>query len=206
MNHRWYLFISVLALLLVVLITSTSAWGAPAAAGVMTGYYTLWGYEGIGTVGGAVGGPSPAQTPPIADYGSTHCRYIDLSPITLGYYYLRYPLHLPNGANITQVSLFVADFASTGNLYVSLRSRPWNSRIGNDPTLASTSSTANGDQTLNMTGLNVNVDNQLKQYWVDVAPDNSVVPYADHGSLCVYGVQVTYTIDGALLPLIQRGF
>jgi hypothetical protein len=50
MNHRSFLFISLLALLIAVLGTNASALSAPAAASTLTGYYNLWGYEGIGTL------------------------------------------------------------------------------------------------------------------------------------------------------------
>jgi hypothetical protein len=50
MNHRSFLFISLLALLIAVLGTNASALSAPAAASTLTGYYNLWSYEGIGTL------------------------------------------------------------------------------------------------------------------------------------------------------------
>jgi len=116
---------------------------------------------------------------------------------------LRYPLHLPNGANISKVSLFVADFNPSGVLWAYLRSRPWNSReAGTTLSFTLTGNTTNSDKTVNITGLNVDVNNQTTEYWIDVSPTNGTDP----GQLCVYGIQVTYTIDGAFLPLIQNGY
>jgi hypothetical protein len=41
-----------------------------------------------------------------------HCRDIDVPNANMGQYYLRYPLHPPNGVNITGVQLYVADFVT----------------------------------------------------------------------------------------------
>jgi len=137
----------------------------------------------------------------VGDYVSTHCRYINVPNTTVGQYYLRYPLHLPNGATITKVSLFIADFNSAGVLWAYLRSRPWNSRsVGSTPSFTLSGNASNNDFTISMTGLNVDVNNETTEYWVDVSPQNS----ADPGQLCVYGIQVTYTYNGSFLSLIQR--
>jgi hypothetical protein len=70
---------------------------------------------------------------------------------TVGHYHLRYPLHLPNGATITKVSLFVADFNSAGVLYAYLRSRPWNSRsAGTTVSFTLGDNTTNDDKTIGM--------------------------------------------------------
>ena len=111
---------------------------ASAAPDVLTGYYNLMGYEGVGTVGENLA--SFGQIPPVGDYVTTHCRYIDISPLNLREYYLRY-----------------------------LRSRPWNSRdpgtlLGG----VNTAPGAAGDSTLTIPGLGVLVDNQATQYWIDV--------------------------------------
>lgn len=171
------------------------------AAAALTGYYNLLGYEGIGTLGSV--GFTAGPTPPVGDYVTTHCRYINVQNTTVGHYYLRYPLHLPNGANITRISLYVADFNPTGVLSAYLRSRPWNSRnAGTTLHFALTDNTTNNDKTINMNfSTPENVNNQTTEYWIDVSPQNS----ADPGQLCVYGIQVTYSIDGAFLPLIQKG-
>ncbi len=201
MNRRPFLTITLLALLIVVLSMGGSAQGAPVAASVLTGYYNLLGYEGIGTLGAHLA--SYGQTPPVGDYVTTHCRYINVQNTTVGDYYLRYPLHLPNGANITKVSLFVADFNPSGVLWAYLRSRPWNSRnTGTTLGVTLTDDTTNNDKTIVMTGLNVDVNNQTTEYWIDVSPTNGTNP----GQLCVYGIQVTYTLDGAFLPLVQKGY
>lgn len=200
MNRKVFLLVPLFLLLFGALNVSSSAPSAPAAASALTGYYNLLGYEGIGTLGANL--TSHGGTPPVGDYVTTHCRYIDVQNTTLAYYYLRYPLHLPNGANITQVSAFVADFNPTGVLWIYLRSRPWNSRDSGDTLgFTLTDNTSNNDKTVNITGLNVNVDNQTTEYWIDVSPQNS----ADPSQLCVYGIQVTYTIDGAFLPLLRKG-
>jgi hypothetical protein len=201
MNRRPFLALTLLALLIVVLGTGGSAQGAPVAASALTGYYNLLGYEGIGTLGSV--GFTSGGTPPVGDYVTTHCRYIDVQNTIVGHYYLRYPLHLPNGAHITNVSLFVADFNPSGVLWAYLRSRPWNSREGGTTLgYTLTDNTTNNDKTINITGLNVDVNNQTTEYWIDVSPTNGTSP----GQLCVYGIQVTYTIDGAFLPLVQKGY
>jgi len=199
MNRKLFLFISLIALLALVLSASGPALASPAAASALTGYYNLLGYEGIGTLG--AGGFTAGPTPPVGDYVTTHCRYINVQNTTVGHYYLRYPLHLPNGATITKVSLFVADFNSVGVLYAYLRSRPWNSRnAGTTVSFTLSDNTTNNDKTISMSSLTVAVNNQTTEYWIDVSPQNS----ADPGQLCVYGIQVTYTYSGAFLPLIQK--
>ena len=199
MNRRPFLALTLLALLIVVLGTGGSAQGAPVAASALTGYYNLLGYEGIGTLGHVL--TSHGQTPPVGDHVTTHCRYINVPDTQVGEYYLRYPLHLPNGAHITKVSLFVADFNSSGALWAFLRSRPWNSGDAGTILGLTLTSATKSDQTIEMTGLNVDVNNQTTEYWIDVSPQNGTDP----GQLCVYGIQVTYTIDGAFMPLVQKG-
>ena len=199
MNRKLFLFVSLIALSALVLSASGPALASPAAASALTGYYNLLGYEGIGTLG--AGGFTAGPTPPVGDYVTTHCRYINVQNTTVGHYYLRYPLHLPNGATITKVSLFVADFNSVGVLYAYLRSRPWNSRnAGTTVSFTLSDNTTNNDKTISMSSLTVAVNNQTTEYWIDVSPQNS----ADPGQLCVYGIQVTYTYSGAFLPLIQK--
>jgi hypothetical protein len=201
MNRRLFLLVALLALLIVVLGTSASVQSSPPAASAFTAYYNLLGYEGIGTLGSTL--TSHGNTPAVGDYVTTHCRYISVPNTLVGQYYLRYPLHLPNGANISQVSLFVADFNPSGVLWAYLRSRPWNSReAGTTLGFTLTDNSTNNDKTVNISGLNVDVNNQTTEYWIDVSPQNS----ADPGQLCVYGIQVTYTIDGVFLPVIQRGY
>ena len=198
-NPKEPLFISLMVLSALVLSASGPALASPAAASALTGYYNLLGYEGIGTLGSSL--TSHGQTPAVGDYVTTHCRYINVINTTVGQYYLRYPLHLPNGATITKVSLFVADFNSAGVLWAYLRSRPWNSRnAGTTVSFTLSDNTTDNDKTINMTGLNVAVNNETTEYWIDVSPQNS----GDPGQLCVYGIQVTYTYNGAFLPLIQR--
>ena len=69
--------------------------------------------------------------------------------------------------------------------------------------LTVTDNATNNDKTINMTpSTPINVNNQTTEYWIDVSPTNGTDP----GQLCVYGIQVTYTIDGAFLPLIQKGY
>jgi len=46
--------------------------------------------------------------PSVGDYVTMHCRDIDVPNANMGQYYLRYPLHPPNGVNITGVQLYVA--------------------------------------------------------------------------------------------------
>ena len=200
MNRKLFLFVSLIALSALVLSTGGPALASPAAASSLTGYYTIFGHEGIGTVGASlVAGP----TPPVGDYVPNGCRYINVPNATYGQYYLRYPLHLPNGATITKVSAYVADYNTSGTLYLHMKSRQWNSRDAGTDFAGSigTTSGAAGDQTITRTGISTVVNNQTTQYWIDVIPVNSANP----GQLCVYGIQVTYTINGAFLPLIQNG-
>jgi len=200
MNRKMFLFVSLIALLALVLSASGPALASPAAASALTGYYNLMGIEGIGTLGIPDG--THGTIPPVGDYGNRICRYINVPNTTWGQYYLRYPLHLPNGATITQISLYVADFNSSGNMFVHMVSRPWNStQNGSDFVSGIGTSGAAGNQTITRTGINEVVNNQTTQYWIDVIPVNSANP----GELCVYGIRVTYTVNGAFLPLIQNG-
>ena len=172
-------------------------------ANAQTDYYNLFGHEGIGTRGGV------GTIPPVGDFGTTHCRYIDVPNTAPGDYFLRYPLHLPTGVTITKVSFFVADFNPAGVLWFWLRSRPWNSRdAGTVATngFALSDNSSENDKTVNMDGLNVTVDNKTTQYWIDVSPKNSAEP----GQLCVYGIQVTYSYPArtisypVALPVIMK--
>jgi hypothetical protein len=198
MNRKWFLFVVMVVL---VLSTSGSAMGSASAAMALTRYYNLLGYEGIGTLGSGLTTHGP--TPPVGDYVTTHCRYINVQNTTVGHYYLRYPLDLPNGANITKVSLFIADFNPTGVMWAYLRSRQWNSRdAGTTLGFALTDNTSENDKSISIEPSSpINVDSRTTEYWIDVSPQNS----ADPGQLCVYGIQVTYTIDGGFLPFIQKG-
>ncbi len=199
MNRNRFRFIFLMALLTLVFSTGGPALGSSSAASSLTGYYNLLGYEGIGTLGSGL--TSHGTPPPVGDYVTTHCRYIDVQNTALGNFYLRYPLHLPNGANMAKISLFVADFNPAGVMWAFLRSRPWNSRDpGTTLSIALTDNTTNSDKTITMNLTPVNVNNQTTEYWIDVTPQNSTDP----GQLCVYGIQVTYTIDGAFLPIVQR--
>ena len=205
MSRRSIWFNSAIVLLIIVMSASTSVLSAPATGGTLTSYLDLWGYEGIPTLRHATG-QDYGSPPPVADYVDTHCRYINLKPS--GSTFLRYPLHLPNGANINKISLYVADYTLVGTLGAYFQSRPWNSSIETSGVIswANTDNISNGAKTMNLSGLNVDVNNQTTQYWIDVAPNNNSGTPADAGALCVYGIQVTYTIDGAFLPLIQKGY
>jgi hypothetical protein len=174
---------------------------ASAASSVLTGYYNLrMGYEGVATMGENLANYGP--TPPVGDYVTTHCRYIDVAPLYLREYYLRYFLHLPDGATLTQIDTYIADFAEIGSLGVELMSRPWNSRdAGTFLGAVSTEPGALGDTTLTIPNLSVSIDNQTNQYWLNVYFNQQEVP----GQLCVYGIQAIYTYDGAFLPLIRNG-
>jgi hypothetical protein len=175
-----------------------STQAAPSNAQIFTGHYNLMGFEGI-PVAGVYGSP-----PPVGDYTTTHCRFIDVPNIEYDQYYLQYPLHLPNAVTITEVSLHVADFNSNREISANLYKRPWNSRqAGTFLGFAYSTIGADGDLTINMTSngaINEKVNNQTYEYWISVTPGNGSVP----GQLCVYGIQVTYTYDGSLLPLIVR--
>ncbi len=204
MTLRRFSSISFIVLVIFILGTSSSVRGAPAAASVLTGYYTMWGYEGIPTQGFYTGNEH-GNPPPVEDYVSSQCRFIDIAPVEGGHYYLRYPLHLPNGVTITKVSLYVADFNVSGSMHVWFQHKTWNSS-GGGSFMKSADTGANGaygEQQINMAPLNIIVNNETTQYWVDVTPDNPVVS-PDAGSLCVYGIQVTYTYNGAFLPLMQK--
>lgn len=149
--------------------------------------YNLLGYEGIGTLGS--GGFTAGPTPVVADYVNTHCRYIDVQNTTVGHYYLRYSLDLPNWATITSVKVFLADFNPSGSMWIYLRSRPWNSRSnGTTERFTLSPTAAPGDTQIEMNAVGLTVNNQTTEYWIDVSPQNSSLP----GQLCVYGIQVTY--------------
>ncbi len=197
--------IYLLAILALLVIAGSHYRSAPpvatAAPDLLAGSYNLMGYEGIGTMGENTASYGPI--PPIGDYVTTHCRYIDVAPLNLREYYLRYVLHLPDGVTITQVAAHVADFAEIGSLTMELNSRPWNSREAG--TVLGGSGTGGlgtaGDITITTSSLAVVVDNQTTQYWLDVFFSQQDVP----GQLCVYGIQVDYTYEGGFLPLIRKG-
>jgi hypothetical protein len=202
MNRKLLLFINLFAMLALMFSTGGHALAAPSADTIFTGYYTMMGHEGIGIIGD-LGGTTHGATPPVGDYVTTSCRYINVANAAYRQYFLRYPLHLPNGVTITKISLFVADFNAAGTMYVHFMSRPWNSRTDADFTGSiGTSAGAAGDQVISRTlTTDVVVNNKTTQYWVDVMPTNS----ADPGQMCVYSLQVTYTSNGAFLPLINNG-
>jgi hypothetical protein len=198
MDRKWLFFTAVVSLVLLVASASQSVSGAGLGANSLTAYYNLLGYEGIPTLG------SP---PPVVDYVSTWCRYVNIPDTEWGDYWLNYPLHLPNGANITEVALRVADFDEVGgNFKALLFRRAWESRqAGESLAIAQSFDDGATDKTILMSvfdGLPVNVDNQTYQYWVSVTSE----AHASPGQLCVYSLQVQYTIDGAFLPLIQKGY
>lgn len=154
-------------------------------------YQNYLGYEGIATLGflGFDYGP----TPPVGDWVTTHCRYIDVPNVSEGDYYLRYPIHIPHGAVIKEVSLFLADFNPTGYLATMLYARPWNSReLGTQLHYTDTGYEPNNDILITMENLDVTVNNQSHVYWIDVTPRNGASP----GELCVYGIQVAYDCTG----------
>ena len=126
------------------------------------------GYEGIATIGETLA--SFGGIPPVGDYVTTHCRYIDVIPLALRESYLRYILHLPDGATLTQIDAHIADFADVGSMGIDLRSRPLNSRqAGTVLGSVSTPAGAPGDTTLTIPGLDVAVENRTTQYWIKVA-------------------------------------
>lgn len=149
--------------------------------------YNLLGFEGIGTLGhvGYTSGPPPV----VADYVTTHCRYIDVQNTPVGHFFLRYPLDLPDGATITSIKFYIGDFNPSGSMWFYLRSRPWNSRdAGTTETFTLSPTAAPGDTQIELNSVNVTVNNQTTEYWIDVSPQNSSSP----GQLCVYGIHVTY--------------
>ena len=171
----------------------------PTEASSAMGYLNLMSYEGIPTLGDAkfTSGPPP----PIMDWVSTHCRFIDISSAFLQAYFLRYPLHLPDGATISYIQVRVADFAPTGMLWVYLRSRPWNSRASGDTeAFVISSNDSQSDQVLNLMNLNLEVDNTTRSYWLDIAPAAADIP----GELCVYGIHVVY-IPGIFADGFESG-
>jgi len=149
--------------------------------------YNLMGFEGVPTLGS--GGFTLGTPPPVGDYATTLCRYLDVVNTTVGHYYLRYFLDLPDGATITGVSLRIADYNPTGVAWAYLRSRLWNSRdIGDTEDFTLTDNSSSGDKTINMGAVNLTVNNATTEYWIDISPENSSNP----GQLCVYSIHVTY--------------
>jgi len=149
--------------------------------------YNLLGFEGIGTLGSTTvdNGPPPV----VGDWVTTHCRYIDVPNTLVGEYYLRYPLDLPDGATITSIRFYLADFNNPGSLFLYLHSRPWNSRDGGTLEAIKVSPAADvGDYQIDMDPVDVTINNQTTEYWISVSPTNNDFP----GQLCVYGIQVTY--------------
>lgn len=149
--------------------------------------YNLMGYEGVPTLGhvGFTLGPPP----PVGDYVTTHCRYIDVINTDVGHYYLRYFLNLPDGATITQIRFKIADFNPSGVMYLQLRKRPWNSRDPGEVVRWTLSDDAtNSDKTITISDINETVNNATTEYWIDMSPQNSTSP----GQLCVYGIHVVY--------------
>lgn len=204
MDRKWLYFTVVVSMALLAASASQSVSSVALGANALSSYYNLQGYEGIPTTGTGTANPGPP--PPVADYVSTWCRYINVTNTQEGDYYLNYPLHLPNGANITEITLRVADYNNAGNLKAILTRRPWNSSSTNTSiAYATTDNVSIGETTINMSingGFPVNVNNQTYQYWVLVTPANGASP----GQLCTYSVHVEYTIDGAFLPVIQKGY
>ena len=83
----------------------------------------------------------------------------------------------------------MADFAVTGQIWVYLRSRPWNSRAGGDlDGLVVSSPATQSDQVPHMPNLDLEVDNTNRSYWIDVA--SAAADAA--GELCVYSIHVVY--------------
>jgi hypothetical protein len=201
MKKTRIVYLLALLLLLIILVTVSPARNVPAAPSVLTRYYTMMGFEGISTWGNHLGSNGPR--PPVSDYATTQCQYINVPNTTVGDYYIRFPIRLPDGATMTKVSMRIADFHSGGSMFAYLRSRNWNSRdFGDTLGLALTSPGGTGsDELIHIDGLNVAIDNSAKSYWLDLSPQNS----ADPGQLCVYSVQIVYDIDGTMLPLITKG-
>lgn len=199
MNRKLSLLLTLFALLSLVLSTGGRAQAAPASVSIFTGYYTIFGHEGIGTIGSALA--SHGTAPAVGDYNTTHCRYIDVANTTWGQYYLVYPLHLPNGVTITEVSAYIADYNASGAAYLHMVSRPWNSTAnGSDFAGSIGTSGSSSNELISRTGISTVVNNATTQYWIEITPINS----ADPGQLCVYSMRVTYTYNGALLPMVVR--
>ena len=168
---------------------------------LLTGYYTLMGYEGIATIGEELTPYGPI--PPVADYVTTHCRFIDVAPTGFRDYYLRYIIHLPDGATLSQVDVHVADFADSGVFYIDLKSRPWASSVPGSLLGQSTTEVGStGDTTVSLPNLGVAINNQTTQYWIDISPFDAG---SIAGQLCVYGIQITYGYEGSFLPMVNRG-
>lgn len=202
-RSRRAVLVLVLALLVVaaaIALAAVLTTGRARAGSIFTQQLTLMGYEGIATVGSNL--TSHATRPPAGDYATTHCQYVDVQNTTVGQYYLRYPLHLPDGVTLTQVDLFVADFNPSGVMWIYLRSRPWDSREAGDTLgFTLTDDVTNNDRLITMTPSGgVEIDNATTQYWIDISPVNGTDP----GQLCVYSLQVSYTVNGVLLPFIQK--
>ena len=150
-------------------------------------YLNLMGYEGIPHFGirTLFHGPPP----PVADWVTTHCRFIDAVGVDPNDHILRYSLHLPDRARIGIIQLRVADFADTGQLWIYLYRRRWNSRDPGDLMAFRISSNLTlSDQVINMPNLNHEVDNTNYSYWIDVETRGTYTP----GALCVYSIHVPY--------------
>ena len=112
---------------------------------------------------------------------TTHCRYIDVTNVDFRKYSLRYFLHLPNRATLTQIEVHVADFAQISTLFVKLRFRPWDSRdAGTFLSSAATAPGIPGDTTLTIADLEVAIENHTNHIGLMFSPHHmtSLVNYA----------------------------
>jgi hypothetical protein len=200
MNRKLSILLTVIACLAIVFSTGGQARASSSSAAAFTYYYTIWGHEGIPTIGD-YGSTTHGPTPSVGDYSTTHCRYINVPSTHSNDYFLLYPVHLPQGVTITKVSAFIADFSASTALYVHFMRKPWNSVAAptDDALFNSTGSASN--TVYNSDPLSYKVNNQNTQYWIEMHPANS----ADPGQLCVYSIQITYTSEGALLPMVGYG-
>jgi hypothetical protein len=201
MNRKLSIFLTLIACLAIAFSTGGQARASSSSAAAFTYYLTIWGHEGIGTVGSGL--TTHGAAPSVGDYASTHCRYINVATTGWGDYYLNYPIHVPNGVTITAIKAYIADFSVAGNAYVHMVKRTWNSAgAGSDFTPSiGTNSTTGANQLVSTGAISEVVNNQTTQYWIEITPVNT----GDPGQLCVYSLQVTYTSPGALLPMINNG-
>jgi hypothetical protein len=199
MNRKLSLYMTIIILL--VLLTGTGGQArASTSAAAINRYYTILGAEGIPSVGQGL--TTHGARPPLGDYSSTRCLYVNVANAGINDYYVYYPLHLPDGATITAVRAYIADFSSATNAAVYMYKRDWNSTDHGTTFAAtlSTDSTTGANQLLVRTGISEVVNNNTTQYFLEFSPNNS----ADPGQLCIYSLKVTYTYNGTYLPLIEN--
>jgi hypothetical protein len=173
------------------------------------GYFS--GSVGIGTttpqtkvevVGAIQANAHKYRTPQERHLGVTGCAFVPhgeevgfnkTSDGTLYGPYLEYarfyaPIYLPDGAFITQMTAYAADYDSDNNIEIALWAREWGfPSVPFDPLIAMTTMGDTGDQTPWET-VNVTIDNDSMTYYLTALSEA-------WGGKWLHSVVLTYTVD-----------